>query len=345
MPTQIEIQGAIKLRKLAQLLLPRKAEDRLLLKLFPVVAENEVDLVYERRGVYTGVQHARGKGGPTGPAAPPGVDSFRVSPGYYGDHYTIEEDQLVALREVGDWQLFQAIPDQMAKASEHLVDRYLNRLELSIGTLLTTGGFTAGNVKTGQTYHQEVYNLQQFTPGVLFSDLANSAPLKYLRDLIPQLELARSVSFGAKGKLLMSRPTLNLILSNANSADLGGKRIANGGTLNSLDDVNEVLVANDIPPAEIYDGAYYPDGGGSPVRFIPNGKIVVCGNRTDGAPMGEYAQTRAAQNENSAPGEWYTVEDFRKTTRPRIVMGAGHNGGPRLLFPETVAVINAAAPF
>lgn len=346
MPSSLELQGAITLRKLAQLYLPRAMESRELLKLMPFNKVDEVDLIYERRGIATGLQGARGLGGTTNPVRKPGADQFRVSPGYYGDHYTITEEELVKLRDVGGWDKFENYDKQTSRGAEHLTQRFLDRCENSIAQILMSGAFTAVNA-LGQVYDQQVYSVPQYTPGTLFSDLTNSQPLNYIRDLLPTLELLVSVDF-RKGFMLMSRPTLNLILKNQNAADLNGRRLNYGNTVNNVEDFNDLLVSNDLPKVKVYDEGYYSDPPSSAPtknRFVTNGKIVLVGARKDGEPIGEYRLTRAAQNERSAPGEWYQVQDRRDKDPCQVILRSGHNGGPSVYYPEALATINAAAPF
>lgn len=353
MPTTLELQGAIKMRKLAEVLIPRALASRELLKLFPLTKVDETELIYERRQVITGLQAARGLGGPTGSVLKPGVDQWKVSPGYYGDNYPIGENELINLREAGTWNDFENYSSQAARGAQHLNTRFLDRAEYSIGQLITTGGYTAQNVQ-GITYYQQIFDIPSYTPSTLFSDLANSQPLNFFRDLIPTLELARSVSF-QKGFILCSRPSANLIIKNTNPADLSGKRLDYGATINSVDDFNELMVANDLPKLKVYDGAYYadPPGGvfnppgytpGARTRFIANGSYVLVGVRDDGAQLGEYRLTRAAQNgENAGPGDWYQVEDRRDKDPCQVILRSGHNGGPVPEYLEGFAIVNGAS--
>ncbi len=343
MPSQLEQQGPIKLRQITQRKLPVKMDKRLIFKWFPIVSTKETYLQWEQRDVYKGVQNARGLGGTTGAAKRPSVNAYRVPPGYYGDHFTITEADLINLRKVGDWEQLKTYEEQFDEASEVLTERYLNRLELSCAQILTTGGYTASNIN-GQQYHQDVFNIQQFTPGTLFSDLANSTPLNYFRDVIAQMRLGVSVTF-KDGALLMSRPTFNLIMKNTNANDAGGKRLAVGSNINSLEDVNKYLAADDLPVIEIVDENYYVEGASIATRYFTNGKIVVVGHREDGEQIGEYRLTPAAQNQNMQPGEWFTVEDRRMKDPYDVTLRMGHNGGPVVYHPEAMAIINAAAPF
>jgi hypothetical protein len=346
MPTTLELQGAVKLRKLMQLYLPRAMESRELLKLFPLTKVNETQLIYERRQVETGLQAARGLGGPTGPVRKPGLDQFKVSPGYYGDFYSITEQELTDLRDSGRWDDFENYDSQAARGTQHLTRRFLDRCEYSIASLITTGGFQALSAQ-GVVYHQDVFNIPINTPPTLFSDLTGSTPLNYIRDLIPTLELGKSVSF-QKGYILCSRPTANLILKNQNAADLNGRRLQYGQTINNLEDMNEFLLSNDLPPLRVYDKGYYSDPPGSAPtfnRFLTNGMMVAVGVREDGEQLGEYRLTRAAQNEKGSPGEWYQVEDRRQKDPCQVILRAGHNGGPVAYYTEGFAAIHAADPF
>lgn len=347
MPTTLEIQGAVKLRKLAQLYLPRQLSSRVLLDIFPFVKDPSTKLVYERDQQYTGLQGAVGLGGRATPVNKRGFDQWVVEPGYYRDAWTIDEEELTNLRDTGKWDEFKNYDKQAASGTEHLVQRFLDRAEVSISQLIMTGSFTAAD-KAGVIKDRQVFNVPQYTPSTLFSDLTNSQPLNYIRDLIPSLELGKSVRF-QKGYMLMSRPTLNLILKNQNATDLNGRRLTYGQTVNSEKELNELFVSNDLPPAKVYDEGYYPGPAGPAAnftRFLTNGKIVMVGVRTDGEQLGEYRLTRCAQNgENAGPGEWYQVEDRRTRDPVSVILRAGHAGGPVPYYTEGFAVINAAAPF
>lgn len=340
MTTAFQVGGARALRKVADLRLPRMKEGRLGLKLMPIVNVNETTLEYERNAVTRGLQFARGIGGTPGPVNKPGFETRVVSPGYYGDSYRINEKELIDKREVGSWTEFDSEAKQTAKASEFHTQRYLDRIEYNIFTFLLTGGFEAKNIQ-GVPYYQPVYDVDVVTPGTLFSDLANSTPRRYLQDRIATLhQRGFSVRFD-KGWMIMSSKTAITMLNNTNPNDIGGRRFDMGQTTNSFKEMNQLFVSNGIPEATIYDDGYFPETGGFSL-FVPEGKILLIGNRADGEPIGEYRQTRAAQNPNAAPGEWYKVVDNRdREGAPEVVMEAGHNGGPVPYYPEAVEIINA----
>jgi hypothetical protein len=345
MPTNTELQGATILREVASHLLERDIAKSKLLKLFPLVKRDETTLVFERQQVRVGQQHARGNDGPTGPVPKRGIDQFSVPASKYGDHYMITEGELIEKRAMGDIAKFMSTDKQTAAGVADLEDRYIARLHTNIANMLMNGTYTAADA-TGREMVREIYAIPQYTPNTLFDELGTATPLTYIRNLIPRLELGVSVNFRS-GVILCSRPTANLILNNSNAADMRGVRRDAGATINSIEDVNKLLAANDLPQIEVIDDGFYPGPvvSGRPTnftRFLTNGKMVLLGARDDNQPIGEYRLTRAAQN-NSQPGEWYTVEDNRQqNSKHHILLSMGHNGGPVPYYPEAIAVINAA---
>jgi hypothetical protein len=154
-----------------------------------------------------------------------------------------------------------------------------------------------------------------------------------------------SVDLGAGAIAYMNSVTSNRMLNNANAADLSGRRITAGNTLNNLGDVNRYYAAQNLPQVQVYDGGYQttPTVGatvGPFVKFIPDGKVVVVGKRTSGARVGEYFKTRNASN-GLRPGSYaYTIDrangvNGEKRTPANIERHRGHNGGP-IYFPSAV---------
>lgn len=346
--TTLEQQGALTLREIMPLLIQQDASKKKLLQIFPLTPANEWKLVYERLQVGVGLQGGRGVGGELSPVPKRGIDQMAVDPGMFGDKYVITEDELNKLRDVGDLTKFSTYDKQVNWGTIDMKDRAIHRYCVNIANMLLNGVCRSTNA-IGREVDVQVYNIPQYTPSTLFSDLASATPLRYLRDLIPALELGVSANF-RDGSMLMSRPTANLILNNSNAADLGGKRLAAGSTFNSIEDVNKILAANDLPTIETVDDGYYPGPvqSGRPsnfTRYFTNGKILLAGKRDDGAPLGEYRLCRAMQNAGGKGGEWYTVEDNTQRAPWNLILNMGHNGGAVPFYPEGFAVINAAVAF
>jgi hypothetical protein len=128
---------------------------------------------------------------------------------------------------------------------------------------------------------------------------------------------------------------VNYLMNNTNAADMFGKRLTNS-TINSLEDVNTILGANDFPQIVPYDKGYISDAGVF-TNFIPDSKAVLVGARTNGAKLGEYRMTRNANNPTVEPGPYTRVIDHGENFIPRkIEVHDGHNGGPVIWFPGAV---------
>ena len=342
--TTFAMQGAIQIRKLQKAYIGREMSLRLANKLMPMSTENVSSLTYERRNVTRGVQFARGFGGAAGQIQRPGMSSFQYSPGAYSDEIIIDENQLRDRRQVGTWTEYEdekAVSDDIARQT---TDRYLDRYEKNVFDLLCTGGFElkgGGPGAGGPTIHRQIFPIRQFTPGVLFNDLNNSTPIQYFRSLMPLLQLGVSVDFRI-GWAIANRNTINNILNNQNTADVLGRRVNSGDTVNSLAALNQYLASNDVFQLTEYHKGWYPETEGLPMQtFVPDGKILLAGVREDGEPIGKYVLARNANNNNSAPGDHFVVEDERKKTPPFIKFTAGHVGGPVPEYIEALALVNA----
>jgi len=141
------------------------------------------------------------------------------------------------------------------------------------------------------------------------------------------------LSFGAGAKAYMNQTTLNSLLSNTNAADLGGRRAAGLSTLNSPDQINQLITQDGLANIVVYDQGYY-DSTGTFQLWIPNNKVVVVGRRSTGDPLAEYRITRNANNAGLAPGPYTKVDDDPNEVPRQIIIQDGHNGGPVLYHPN-----------
>jgi hypothetical protein len=142
-----------------------------------------------------------------------------------------------------------------------------------------------------------------------------------------------SVNFGAQARAYMNRSTLNAMLSNTNANDLGGRRLAGLSSINSLEQANQLFMMDDLPTVIPYDAGYVDDTGTFQL-FVPNNKVIVVGQRTDGDPLGAYTFTRNANNPDLGPGPYMRVIDQGENRIPRqIEVHDGHNGGIELFHP------------
>jgi hypothetical protein len=127
-------------------------------------------------------------------------------------------------------------------------------------------------------------------------------------------------------------------MNNANPSDLGGKRMANGATFNSLEDINKIMVANDCPTFQEWDGIWQDENGNNTLD-IPNNTVIIKGIRLDLAPVGNWVSTRNVMNPGFAPGGYYEVFQNPYNVPSMVEIHRGINGGLSLYFPSAIVAL------
>jgi hypothetical protein len=329
-PTQKE------LKEIEQVKLPVLTEDDEVFTEFPIVETNSWRLTWEQLDNYTGLQAVRGLNGQPGHVKMIGAKSYDFEPGVYGDFTTFGEKQLTEQRELGSFDEPISLDTLVGRAQTMLLNRRLDRIRYIIWTLLTTGTFAISR-EDGAILHTDVFPLKTYSAAASWSSPGTATPFADIRGM-KLIARGQSVSFGAGAKLYINQVTANQLLVNTNSADAYGKRTNYGATLNSLEDINAINKANDLPEIVVYDTGYLDDNG-TFQPFIPNGTGVLIGKRTNGARLGEYRMTRNANNPRLEAGPYTRVVDHGEHTIPRrIDVHDGHNGGPVIYFPGAVVV-------
>ncbi len=330
------------LMAIQQEFLPTLTLNDLAFQLMPIVTHDAAYVEWDQRDNFTGLQQIRGID-----AEPPSVPNvgwkrWKMEPGVYGEWDSISEKAIVERRIPGTYNIPISIDDLVIEKQDYLLSRRIDRIRWLIWTLFTTGAFSCTG-PNGNVLHAGAYNLQTATASPVWTNLTTSTPMS---DLLAMLLKFRgiSASFGPNSMMVMNRATANYLLMNNNPADLGKQRGQYGSTLFSIDMVNELFLANGLPRLVIYEAGYYPDGGGAFVPFIPDGKVVIFGERPNGETMGEFQMTRNAANPNAAPGPYTYVTDSLDAGKPiprKIRLDDGYNGGPALTFPRLIVVLTA----
>jgi hypothetical protein len=275
-----------------------------------------------------------------------GARRFEMTPGYYGSFDVIEEDELTRRRKIGTFGDTVDLSELILDRQQELTVAEINRIKLICWTLATTGTFSTYDER-GNLSHTDEFPLQTFTPATAWSNLTSSTPLKDLRAAKAQFEPGVSVSFNSQSKLRLNTVTLNNVLNNRNANDLGGVRREVGATLNNLEDINKIFMANDLPQLEAYDDGYYnlPKlQGGTFSRFIATNKAVLFGKRLNNQALGEYRMTMNANNPNMESGSYMHISDsIDSNIKPvprQIRIDKGHNGGPVIYYPSAIVIFN-----
>lgn len=306
-------------------------------KLLPIVTEDVAELMWEQEDNFTGLQNVRGLNGQPGRVARVGGKRYKCEIGFYGDFEIVDEEEITKRRMYGTFEQVISIDDIIVRRQEYLLQREIDRMRKIGWDLLSAGTFSSTNA-AGQIIHTDTFPIQTQTG----SDWSNVATATPLADFRAQKLKARghSIRLDKSATAYMNMTMLNYMLNNTNVADLYGKRMDMGATFNSLEDINKVLAAEDLPQIEVYDETYFVEGSSSPTLFLPNDKVVTVGKRINNQPIGDFAQIRNANNANAEPGPYTIVTDtLSNSTTPvprNIRIDRGWSGGTRLYYPSAV---------
>lgn len=332
---------AARLREIEMDLLPRLIADDPLSAILPMEEVNESVIMWTQGDNYLGLQQLRGLNGEPSRVARVGARTYLAQPGVYGEFLAIDETELTRRGRQDDLTQHINLTDLVMKLQEQLLQRRLDRWRHIGWTLLATGTFSVA-APNGAVLHTDTYSMQTAAAAVSWATLATATPIIDFRALQTK-HRGHSVDFGRRAKAYLNRTTANNLLNNTNAADLAGRRVDNGNTVNSLNAINSIMLDNDLPEFVIYDEGYLDDSG-TFQPWIPNERVVVVGRRTNGGRLGSYQMTRNASNPNSAPGAYTRVvtKGIGENERPpaSIEVHDGHNGGPAIEFPSAVIVFD-----
>ena len=343
MPLTYVFPDSTELKGIEQDLLPVMMEDDPVFfqELFPMDETSKTyKLEWEQMDNFFGLQQARGLDGQPAPVQRVGSNRYSTEPGVYGEYVLIDEKELTRRGEFAQFTGSVDLTDLVATAQRQLLQRRLDRIRQIGWTLLTTGQFTVA-APNGGYEHRDRYIFDQFTASPTFSTVATATPFSFFLGL-NTVGRGTSSQFGSAAKVYVNAVTVQRILNNANSADLGGRYRINGGdTVNDLANVNAVLKARGLPEIVEYDKGYLTGSAASTFTpFIPNGTGVLVGRRPGSQPVGRYRMTRNANNDMQA-GPYTLVIDSAGREVPRTVqVHDGHNGGPVVEFPSAIKVLN-----
>lgn len=333
LPTSAEIT------EINQDYIPRLAADRVIFDagVMPMVDEDAGLVMWDQEDDYTGLQQVRGLDGKPASVSQVGVKRWSMQPGIYGEFAVISETDITLRRAFGAFGTPVNLNDLVMKHNKRLLQRRLDRIELTGWTLFIDGTFSVLG-PSGAILHTDSYTTQSFTASTPWATAATSTPLADFR-AVQLKHRGHSVDFGARANAYMSLVTFNNMIQNTNTADLFGRRTAGLGTFNNLTQINQLTAGDNLPQIVIYDRGYKNDSG-TFVPFLADNKVVVIGKRDDGSPVAQYKMVRNANNPGLAPGPYTRVVDDPDRIPRQVEIHDGHNGGPAILFPSAVVVMS-----
>lgn len=326
------------LRQIVQDKLPSLLMNDPIFGYFPLRDVDSSLVMWEQMDNYTGLQQLRGMNGEPPNVKNIGAKAYQMRPGVYGEFALIDELSLTERRQYGSFDQPISVDDLVMLKQDHLLGRQIDRMRWIGWTLVTTGTFSVQLVN-GAAAHSDTYTTQTFSAIVPWATSATATPLADL-SAVQLLARGHSLNFGAGAVAFMNRVTFNYLRTNTNAADVYGRRTMGLGTFNSLDQLNTLFQTDDLPSIRVFDDGYLNDSS-TFVPFIPNNKVVVFGQRPNGAPIGEFQLTRNASNPGLAPGAYTKIIDRGDEDVPRTIeVHAGWNGGIAIWFPSAVVVMS-----
>jgi hypothetical protein len=334
-PTNREMQ------RIAPAKIARASANRVGLQIMPIRPVNAAIVQWEQKDNYFGLQQLRGLDGRPNKVKPVGAKRYSYEPGVYGEFETITETELTIRAPFNNPDVIVPVDDLVTDRQDQLIVRELDRIEYCVWTLLTTGTISVP-LAGGAIGFQATFPIQTYTAGVPWATVATATPIKDYRN-VSVLGRGLGVQFGAGARSYMNRGTATNMVTNTNAADLGGRRVSGGNTLDTSDGVNTFLTSVGVPGVVEYDEGYYDDTNTFQL-FIPNNKVVVIGQRAQGQRIGEYVKTYNAVAKAAA--SYSFVVDRANggangvpVVPPNMEVHQGHSGGPVIYYPGSVVVM------
>lgn len=331
----------------AQIIPYRRKELLGLTELMPTTYVDNTQIIINRPDIVRGLQQWRGL------ASEPPVNDARFNrmgkfctfyPGYWGETIGINEAEIAMVAEPptgGTWSAGQplSIKNEVGRIQNRLTVRMLNRIEKNVWDTLRTGRYIATDMN-GNIIFEQFFNIRKARAAVDWNDIVNSAPLATLRSL-PELFRDSSATFTGSGvRYYMNRTTLNRLLENRNANDIGKGSLSACCQTVTLEWINGQLEAQGLGRIVVYDNRWVDDQDGVHL-FLPDGWVIAKGVRPDSQKVGNYYLTKVMNDGLKMGGDergfWYFLNDNqgREVTR-KVTVGAGHNGGPIIYYPEMV---------
>ncbi|HEY3283074.1 MAG TPA: hypothetical protein VGN26_12445 [Armatimonadota bacterium] len=335
--TDFVYPSAAELQQVEQVVMPRLVMNDPLLApdgVMPITNDDAYLLEWEQEDNYQGLQGVRGLDGQPSAVARIGSSRYQVQSGVYGEFSTVGESEITRARQLGSWGAPIDLAKTVRKEQDRLLQRRLDRIRWIGWNLISTGAFSVSG--PSGAIHLDSYTMQTQNALVAWATVATARPVADFR-AAKLKHRAKGVTFDSGARAYVNSATLNALLGNQNAADLYGMRAPNGATYNTLDALNGILIANELPRIVEYDEGYIDDAGTFQL-WVPNNKCIVVGKRTTGARVAEYKLTRNATNPGCAPGPYTIVKDIQGPPRSFQVHD-GHNGGPCFYFPSAVIIM------
>ncbi|NBW18091.1 MAG: hypothetical protein EBR82_59970 [Caulobacteraceae bacterium] len=315
-------------------------------KYCPVTSKNVDTIEWEQEDNYFGIMQPRSLNTKFPSIKRVGGKRWSLVPGYYGEHYPVDERDITTRRPYGAWGEAEEVAAQVTRGVKMLTSNMVNRMAKAAWDLFANGTYSVTDA-TGATIYTDSITLttRAFSQ---WSSASAGTPLRDFRTLKP-LQRGKGCLFNKMSVAFMNTTTSQYMLNNTNTSDLGGRLIypglAGGGVnVTSVEDVNRVLGGQDLPQIVEWDGGYFATQAAAQsgdfsqfTTFIPDNKIVIVGFRPTNEPLAQVIQTRNGQNPNASPGIYIdAINPTEPPFAPNVYSGV--NFGVAFYYPSNIVV-------
>lgn len=326
------------LEQIPPIFVPTLIQNNPIFGLFPTMNSDTWVVRWEQENNWGGATQVRGANSPPPTVSAPGIQTFYVEPTVYGEEMMVDEKTILERAAPGDDRRPIDVSTLVAQRYKMLLSRYINRLSIIGWNLLTTGVYNA-TARNGAVTQTTSFTQRTYTASVGWSTAATSTPLADFR-AVQLLGAGFSVDFGRGAVALMNRTTLNYMLINTNTADIGGRRTMGLAGINNATALGELFTGDDLPTIRVFDDGYMDDNA-TFTRFIPNGKVIVVGRRYDNEPIGNYILARNGERPGRDAGLATKVWETSPYEVPNTIkIYFGSNVACAVKYPSAIVVMN-----
>lgn len=312
-------------------------------RFMPMTSSEDFDLRWLVEGYVGGLQQLRGLNGDPTYVTRVGATDYLAKPGVYGEFMTVDEEEMTRRAQ----RFFPGMPggrvdigDLVMRLQDQLLLRRLRLVRYIRSTLFVSGTFAIADKKGAGGYrHTDTYSVQTYD-ATTWATVATATPIYDFRQA-KLLGLGLRADFGSGATAIMNSVTFNNMIGNTNAADLGGQKTTTLSPLVSATQFNAVMLSADLPSIVINDDGYY-NSALTFTRFVPTGKVVIISRPQPEGPVGEYRMTWQAVTQSGGPYSFVKNRTDEMRVPPIIEVHDGHNGGPVMLRPHQVIVMDVS---
>ena len=272
-----------------------------------------------------------------------------IRPGYWAEFQEIDERMLRMVAQPGT----HSAPFDLVEYERQLmfdISMKLHQLKETLIWQALVNGYVEERNDDGLIVWSQRYKITRATFTVSACDRQNSTPLADLACIAQSVIGTTNAMFDSSAVMYANSRTWECLLRNTNPLDIGRMSLSACCDAVGMARLAQFFAARNLPQPKVYNG-FYLDNQSRPNFYIPTGKIVMIGRRSDGQRLGAFYQpptliqagnvtqgahgTYVVRQDNAAPDsrmEWRGKRIIRWTY--------GLEGIPVIEYPTSVIVVD-----